>query len=1000
MSINQPASIMIFAAVISLLMAIYAWGKRENGTGIYLSLILLASSLWSLFYGLEIADSDFDTMKIFLFISYFGIATLPVFLLLFASHYTASDRWVNPFSFLMVFVLPVITLIMVSTNQYHHLFYKSVTLGNIGNIFYLKLESAPFWWANIVYAHMLTFISLVLFIRMFFKVELGKRIHIAFFIIALLIPYIVNVFYISGYRAFGFLDLTPIAFMLMGLFLLAGAFSVRLFDINPMAVDLFFKNTTDLIFVRNTNGIIINSNPAAQELFEVMNSIGNNADENNQFLNSFLFNDTVEVKDYFFLGKYYEKTITQIVNRKGKNIGSLVILRDISKSKEAQNEIENLVELQNLLMRMASKYINLKIDEIEAGIEQSLFEMGTYTEADRANIWKYNWENNTFSNTYEWCADTINSEIKNRQNISMDFITDFAEAHKKGDPLIVSDIHLLPKNITLRRLMERWSVKSVITIPIMEKNYCHGFIGFDFIKKFHLIKDYEKTLLSVYADLLVNLWERTKLEKNLVTEKVNANAANKAKSEFLANMSHEIRTPLNAILGFTEVMLGTADNKQQKNYLETILVSGKSLLSLINDILDLSKIDAGRMEIIPEPTDIRVLIHDMENLFSHKLKEKNIEFRSDIDADFPDAIFIDGLRIRQVLLNLVGNAVKFTEHGFVKLQFSSTKISRHKIDLEIRVIDTGIGIERMNHQKLFDAFSQQSGHESRKYGGTGLGLAITKRLVELMNGIIEVESEPGKGSCFIVKLNGIKITDQSRQKKEKLKKNDKLVMFGGARILIVDDVPDNRKLVFTYLNRYHIELLEAKNGEEAVEKSITHLPDLILMDIRMPLIDGYEATKIIKSNPKTASIPVIALTASAMDEEIQQVDEIFDGFIRKPVQKQELIKEVFRFIKNDKLKSIDKEDGISVNTPTEQPEEIDNQVKTLFRYEFSKDISTFNESIIIDDLSQFNHRIKSFSQHNKIPKLEEISDELKTHIDDFDFDKIKFDLRLIKKMFE
>jgi signal transduction histidine kinase/CheY-like chemotaxis protein len=980
-------------------MSFYAWGKRDNGTGIYLSLILLASSIWSLFYGLEIASSDFTTMKVYLFISYIGIASVPVFLLLFASHYTGNKRWVNPFSVLMVFVLPVITLIMVSTNQYHHEFYKSLTLGNIGNIYYLKLESAPFWWANIIYAHILTFISLVLFIRMLFKVERGKRIHIAFFIVALLIPYIVNLFYISGFRAFGFLDLTPIAFMLMGLFLLAGAFSVRLFDINPLAVDLFFKNTTDLIYVKNTKGIIINSNPAAQELFEVMNSMGN-TNENIQFLNSFLFNETSEVKDFFFLGKYYEKTITHIVNRKAKNIGSLVMLRDISKSKEAQKEIENLVELQNLLMRMASKYINLRLDEIEAGIKQSLLEMGSYTDADRAYIWKYYWDSNTFTNTYEWCADTIKSEINNRQNLSIDLIADFAEAHKKGEPLIVPDIHLLSKNNSLRMLMERWNIKSIITIPIMEKNYCHGFIGFDFIKKFHLIKDYEKTLLSVYADLLVNLWERTKLEKNLVTEKVNANAANQAKSEFLANMSHEIRTPMNAILGFAEVMLSTTENKQQKNYLDTILTSGKSLLSLINDILDLSKIDAGRLEIIPEPTNIRVLINDMENLFSHKLKEKNIEFRSEIDADFPEAIFIDGLRIRQVLLNLVGNAVKFTEHGYVKLQFSITKTTKNKIDLEIRVIDTGIGIESINHQKLFDSFSQQSGQESRKYGGTGLGLAITKRLIELMNGIIEVESEPGKGSCFCVKLKNIKITEQLHQKKENLKKSDKIILFRGARILIVDDVDDNRKLVSTYLRRYNVELFEAKNGAEAVEKCNTHLPDLILMDIRMPVLDGYEATKIIKSNQNTASIPVIALTASALDEELQKVDEIFDGFIRKPVHKQELIKEVLKFLPNNKTKDTDNEDEISPNIENEQIDEIDNQIKTHFRYEFSNDISTFNESIIIDDLIQLNKRIKSFSQQFDIPKLEEITDELNAHLDDFDFDKIKFDLRLIKKMFD
>lgn len=1001
MSINEPATIMIFAAMISTLLSLYAWRKRQNSTGVYLSFLLLSSSIWSLFYGLEIFNSDIITMKLYLFISYFGIASLPVFWLLFASRYTGIDRWVNPFSSLMIFIPPIISMIMISTNQYHYLFYKSVSVGNIENIHFLKLESGPFWWINIIYSHILIVTGLVMFIRMLFKSGKGQRVHILFFIIAAFIPYVVNIFYITGFRPYGFLDLTPVAFIIMGFIIIAGVFAVKLFDINPLAVDLFFKNTPDIIFVRNSKGSIVNSNPAAQELFGSIAANKNlkvNA-ENSQFLNTLLLNDKPVITELKIFGKYYEKTITRINNRNGKNMGTLTMLRDISKAKEAQEEIEKLANLQNLLMRMASKYINLKMEEMEDGISQSLFEMGTYANADRAYIFQYNWEDYTCSNTYEWCADGISKKIEHLQNVSLSSLPDWVMAHKKGEPLIVPDIYLLSKDSSLRKILEPQGIKSLITIPVMQNYHCHGFIGFDFVKKYHFIKDYEKTLLSVYADILVNLLERVKLENNLVNEKVNANAANKAKSEFLANMSHEIRTPMNSILGFAEVMLNTTSDKQQKNYLNTILESGKSLLSLINDILDLSKIEAGRMEILPEPTDLRILIKEMENLFFHKMKEKNIVFKSEIDPKFPEAIIIDELRIRQVLLNLVGNAVKFTEHGYVKVQFITDKKIKDVIDFEIKVIDTGIGIEGGNYQYLFDAFIQQSGQNSRKYGGTGLGLAITKRLVELMNGKIEVESEPGRGSCFSVKFQGIKITEKMNPKQEDFAWNNKLFSFRGAKILIVDDIQHNRMLVTTYLNRYNVELIEAENGEDAVEKCISQMPDLVFMDIRMPRMDGYEATKLIKNNPKTASIPIVALTASTMNDELQKVNEIFNGYIRKPVHKQVLINEVLKFLPYEEINNGNKENEIKIHAQPEQNDEISYELKKQFRNEFSLKISTFNESIIIDDLSELTSRIKNFSHVHKIQQLEIITEELNSHLEEFDFDKIKYDLKQIKNMF-
>jgi signal transduction histidine kinase/CheY-like chemotaxis protein/PAS domain-containing protein len=1002
MNINEPATIMIFAALISLLLSLYAWRKKQNNAGKYLSLLLLSSAIWSLFYGFEIYSTDIEIMKIYLFISYFGITSLPVFWLLFALRYTGSEKWLKTNAHILLFTVPLLTMVMQATNQFHSLFYKSITLGEINNINYLKLEPGVFWWINIGYSHILTLAGLILFIQFIFKLEKEQKIPVFFFLASALLPYIVNVFYISGIRPFGFLDLTPVAFMIMGFIIIYGVIVFKLFDINPLAIDLFFKNTPDVIFVRNSQGNIVNSNPAAQKLFNNFSTVNPNFNVNNKKIaDSLIFNDATEMTEIKIFGKQYEKTVTNINNQRGKNIGTLIMLRDITKAKEAQEEIEKLVSLQNLLMRMASNYINLKIEEIEDGIKQSLFEIGTYAEADRAYVFNYNWEKYTCSNTYEWCANDINSEIENLQDVSLTQIPDWIETHKKGKPLIVSDVFLLPKESMLRQILEPQGIKTLITIPIMQNNYCHGFIGFDFVKNVHLIKEYEKTLLTVYADILINLFERANLEKNLIKEKENANAANKAKSEFLANMSHEIRTPMNSILGFAEVILNTTAEKHQKNYLKTILNSGKTLLSLINDILDLSKIEAGRLEFFPEPTNLKILINEIGQLFLFKLKEKNIDFSIEIDKEFPDAIIIDDLRIRQILLNLIGNAVKFTNAGFVKVKIEVLQKRENLVDIQIKVIDTGIGIEKNNYDSLFETFSQQSGQISRKYGGTGLGLAITKRLVELMNGEVYVESEIDKGSCFTVRFLELQTAKSGKIKTDVFEWAENDIFFKPAKILVVDDILYNRQLVATFLKDYDFEFIHAINGVEAIEKALTMFPDIIFMDLRMPKMDGYAATEFIKNNEKTASIPIIALTASIMQSDLKVVQKSFDGYIQKPFNKQTLLSQLVKFLHFSELpqKSVhdsEMNEGVIKNNESKV---LSDEMKQLFQKELGIDLIISKDSVIVDDILKIIPKLEAFATVHKIESLQIKTQQLKSFIEEFDLDEMHHCLYSINELF-
>ena len=378
-----------------------------------------------------------------------------------------------------------------------------------------------------------------------------------------------------------------------------------------------------------------------------------------------------------------------------------------------------------------------------------------------------------------------------------------------------------------------------------------------------------------------------------------AEAANRSKSTFLANMSHEIRTPMNAILGFTEILQRLVADVQQKSYLNSIQTSGKSLLTLINDILDLSKVEAGKLELEYRPTDSRALFQEMGTIFSQRVSEKNLDFQIDISPDLPPALVLDETRLRQVLINLIGNAVKFTDRGTVKLAASGVQRTSHRADLSFSVEDTGVGIPPDQQGKIFGAFEQREGQSVNEYGGTGLGLAITRRLVEMMGGEISVASQVGKGSVFHVLLRDVGIAAEDTLTGEDAATLDlDALTFAPATILVADDVAVNRDLVRGYLDGYGLTLVEAANGQEAIELVHQTPPDLILMDIKMPVLDGYTAARRLKADPTYREIPIVAFTASAMRETEEELGLVCDGFLKKPLSQVEMVAELTRFLQH------------------------------------------------------------------------------------------------------
>ncbi|MFP4528420.1 MAG: PAS domain S-box protein [Candidatus Kapaibacterium sp.] len=680
--------------------------------------------------------------------------------------------------------------------------------------------------------------------------------------------------------------------------------------------------------------------------------------------------------------------ITSIFDVEGQVRGFVGISRDITRISQMSSELEKEDRILKGIAEITTML--LKTFNYKGLLNDILRILGEVTEVDRVYIFEKNSDESEeilFSNSFEWVRSGVKPQIVNPevQNIPIrtTLPTIFAEL-EKFNPLAARVEDLMPEE---NEFLSSHDVKSLLVIPIIVKDNLWGFVGFDDTSTGRRFRSKEVSVLMVAANAVGFAIEREEDIDMMEKASREAVAANQAKSEFLANMSHEIRTPMNAILGFAELLDEQLGQDAKTNeYIRGITASGKNLLELINDILDLSKIEAGKMEIVFEPVDPSVIINEIRQIFALKTREKDLEFVAGVDQELPRTLLLDESRLRQVLFNLVGNAVKFTHEGSVSLSVKSLNYDSYKskLDLVFIVEDTGIGIPEEQQEKIFEAFRQQQGQSDRQYQGTGLGLTITRRLVQMMGGSIQLKSRVGEGSRFEVYLPGVKIAALELDNSSNDVFRPENYKFIDAKILLVEDIETNRQVVRFFLNKHNIQVEEACDGLEALEKLNYFRPDLVLMDLHMPNMDGYQTLKRIRRQKEYDGLPVIALTASAVKEKVEEIRKIFDGYMSKPITRKNLLDAIAGYLPPDKVTISNEEtlsgsdEGNGYNLGEFTPKMID-----AINEELIPEIEIVRKTLYISKIRELIDNVKKMNKTLHSKNLDKFARELEAEAETF-----------------
>ncbi len=565
---------------------------------------------------------------------------------------------------------------------------------------------------------------------------------------------------------------------------------------------------------------------------------------------------------------------------------------DITKLIDTQKQLESHIEREKIINSALSSAISSDVKK--PVLENFLCDVGHYMKSDRVQIYVYDEKEKIAKLIDEWLKD--DTAVYPDEFASIPFYKAPKSLKQMQEHNVLSTNEIPGVNCLgfdeISETCEALSVKSALTLGIFHKGSLWGILCFDYLNEHIFTKADYDTAMSVIKvqELYLNRCESVKVLQEAVNV---AKAAEKSKDLFLSTMSHEIRTPLNAVIGYSE--LNQYDHLSENDRLENlknINFAANSLLTLINDILDLSKLEAGFAEMNLQPMNMQEFLEDIVRIFKYRATLKDVELVLNVDSQTP-VVKLDSLRLKQVLMNLLGNAVKFTDSGIVSVNCSLTPTSGNKVQLVISVKDTGMGISEDYIKTIFNPFERQSiniATGKQAHEGTGLGLPIAKRLVESMNGKIIVESKLGKGSTFKIVLDDVEVSDEKFIRKIQTAHYDANNFNFEKEVLIVDDIAMNVAVLGALLKKLKVKYRSANSGKDALKLISESKPDVVLTDIWMPQMSGKELLDTIKSDPSTKDIPVVAVTADARFE-----DAGFDNKLLKPITLDSLAKLLISF---------------------------------------------------------------------------------------------------------